>query len=105
MDLKFRRNLPLLLAFVFIVAVLVLGFGDQPIVAYDAEDDAAAKALVSDFLGLFDNSTTETAVSQDLEPAVSIESTTGSVLEVGGAQELGATVSSVGVTGTTGQAE
>lgn len=39
MDLKLRRNLPLLLLFVAVVVFLVLGLGDQPIIAYTFEKD------------------------------------------------------------------
>jgi hypothetical protein len=39
MDLKFRRNLPLLLIFGAILTFLVLGLGDQPIIAYTIEKD------------------------------------------------------------------
>lgn len=49
MDLKFRRNLPLLLLFVVTVAILALGFGDQPIIAYTIAgdgDQSATKTLV-----------------------------------------------------------
>lgn len=52
MDLKFRRNLPLLLLFVAIVTFLVLGLGNQPIVPYT--------------LGLGDASAIESAQDVDL---------------------------------------
>lgn len=39
MDLKFRRNLPLLLLFVAILTFLVLGLGDKPIIAYSVASD------------------------------------------------------------------
>lgn len=68
MDLKFRRNLPLLLLFVALVALLVLGLGNQPIVSYTLGlGDASASrspqdvdliAGVAELLGL---STTEEA--------------------------------------------
>jgi hypothetical protein len=40
MSLKLRRNLPLLLLLLAILAFLVLGLGDQPIVAYTGSTDS-----------------------------------------------------------------
>lgn len=42
MSLRFRRNLPLLLLLVTIIAVLVLGLGNQPIVAYTVGADGVS---------------------------------------------------------------
>lgn len=42
MDLKFRRNLPLLLLFISIVTILLLGLGNQPIIAYTIKADGAS---------------------------------------------------------------
>ncbi len=39
MDLKTRRNLPLVILFVTIVAILVFGLGNQPIIAYTIDPD------------------------------------------------------------------
>lgn len=36
MSLRTKRNLPLILLFVFIVAFLVLAVGDLPVIAYGA---------------------------------------------------------------------
>jgi hypothetical protein len=68
MDLKFRRNLPLLLLFAATVAVLVLGLGSQPIIAYTFEADGEGESpsatnvdLVDGTSALFDLTTTESA--------------------------------------------
>lgn len=68
MDLKFRRNLPLLLLFIAVVAFLVLGLGNQPIVAYTLETGDASVSqspqdvdLIDGLAGLLGLSTTEDA--------------------------------------------
>lgn len=43
MDLKFRRNLPLLMLFVGLVIVLMFGLGHQPIIAYTIENTQAGE--------------------------------------------------------------
>jgi hypothetical protein len=40
MSLKSRRNLPLVLLLLAILALLVLGLGEQPIIAYTAARDS-----------------------------------------------------------------
>jgi hypothetical protein len=48
MNLKLRRNLPLVLLLLAILIFLALGLGDQPIIAYTAATDGSqAKAPVT----------------------------------------------------------
>jgi len=51
MDLKTRRNLPLVILFVAIVAILVLGLGDQPIVAYILEESGTTNQADNNEVG------------------------------------------------------
>lgn len=51
MDLKTRRNLPLVILFIMIVATLVFGLGSQPIVAYTFEGSRIANQADNDEVG------------------------------------------------------
>lgn len=113
MDLKFRRNIPLLLVFVATLALLVLGLGNQPIIAYTVEKDAGQSrglaaiedGLMAGFFGLFGQSSTERAgtITQELDAADLSESGPGSDLEVEAALDQTVAVGSEQVTSVTNQ--
>lgn len=47
MSLRFKRNLPLVLALTGILAILVLLIGNQPIVSYSVNSDALRAMSIS----------------------------------------------------------
>lgn len=106
MDLKFRRNLPLLLLFVTTVSVLVLGLGRQPIIAYTFEAENGIESptvtegdLVDDVNELSVQTTTQDVdiIAPSSDTAVEFEKTSLGDTDTYPAQDLENTVDSGGV--------